>query len=166
MKVLGRGLPDFVDVPDQPSGPANPIGRADSADHSAAAVSSVDPIIPVVVVPGGAASSVLISSSGAGAQFVAFVSPFIPVASAVSDVQTMSTGHADLAGLGGTGDGSGAAGGGDGFVSLAMNSPDYSDHGWFVVPSAANEYGASYAAADGFVWDIASGEFASDWFFA
>jgi hypothetical protein len=39
------------------------------------------------------------------------------------------------------------------------------DDGWFIVPSAANEYGQAYAAGDGFVWDVATGEFAADWFF-
>ena len=38
-------------------------------------------------------------------------------------------------------------------------------NGWFVVPSAANEYGQAYAAGDGgFEFDVASGSFASDWF--
>jgi hypothetical protein len=41
-----------------------------------------------------------------------------------------------------------------------------SDNGWFIVPSAANEYGQAYAAAnDGFAWDVAAGEFAVDFFF-
>jgi hypothetical protein len=49
-------------------------------------------------------------------------------------------------------------------MSLAW--ADSSDNGWFVVPSAANEYGPAYAAAnDGFAWDTAAGEFTVDFFF-
>ena len=45
-------------------------------------------------------------------------------------------------------------------------SASFADHGWFIVPSAANEYGDSYAAsADGFTWNVAAGEFTADWFF-
>ena len=37
--------------------------------------------------------------------------------------------------------------------------------GWYIVPSAANEYGQAYAAADGFDFNVATGDFASDWAF-
>jgi len=37
--------------------------------------------------------------------------------------------------------------------------------GWFVVPSAANEYGQAHAALEGgFEFDVATGSFTSDWF--
>jgi hypothetical protein len=87
-----------------------------------------------------------------------------PVASAVTGVPSMAYGD---------GAGSGGAGGGeiardaDGLASLALNGPDYADHGWFIVPSASNEYGeAAYAAAGDFAFDMAAGEFSADWFMA
>lgn len=47
---------------------------------------------------------------------------------------------------------------------LSLNQ-HFLDNGWFVVPSAENEYGPVYAAGDGFGWDVATGEFSADWFF-
>lgn len=45
--------------------------------------------------------------------------------------------------------------------ALHASLPD----GWFIVPSAGNEYGQAYVAGDGLVWDVAAGEFSADWFF-
>jgi len=54
-------------------------------------------------------------------------------------------------------------GGSAGSVTIAALPSD----GWFVVPSASNEYGdTQVAAGDGFSFDVATGEFtaAADWF--
>jgi hypothetical protein len=48
-------------------------------------------------------------------------------------------------------------------MSIAITNA--ADHGWFIVPSAANEYGESFVAGDGFEWNVAAGEFSGDWFF-
>ncbi|MEJ0077166.1 MAG: hypothetical protein WDO17_17325 [Alphaproteobacteria bacterium] len=68
---------------------------------------------------------------------------------------------------GGDGGGTGEIGrDGDHFASLSIDSAAYADHGWFVVPSASNEYGdAISVAGDGFSFDVAAGEFTSDWVF-
>lgn len=50
---------------------------------------------------------------------------------------------------------------------LSLNQLSFLDNGWFVVPSADNEYGpAVYAAADDYGWSVAAGEFSTDWFIA
>jgi hypothetical protein len=50
--------------------------------------------------------------------------------------------------------------------SVTINYAALPADGWFIVPSAANEYGdAVYAAGDGFGFDVATGDFASDWVF-
>lgn len=47
---------------------------------------------------------------------------------------------------------------------LSLNQ-HFLDNGWFIVPSADNEYGpVVYAAGDGFGWDASAGEFSADWF--
>lgn len=150
MLVYGRGLPNPVEVPDQPaaSGTA-PIGRADTqADHATAnVVPSLD--------------------SGSPVQWFAHSDPlqFTPVASVVTDLQAPSAVvRGDLGGSPGFGDGD--IGRGESIAPLALNASDYSDHGWFIVPSASNEYGDAQVAADGFAFDVAAGEFAADWFLA
>jgi hypothetical protein len=89
----------------------------------------------------------------------------IPVSSVVTDLQgsTSSLRGADSPSSGGGGE---IARGGESLAPLSLAWADPSDNGWFVVPSAANEYGEAYAAADdGFAFDVAAGEFAVDFFF-
>jgi hypothetical protein len=91
------------------------------------------------------------------------------VPSAVTDIQAPAVIRGDGGGLSDAGGGV-VARDGDGLASLALNSSDYADHGWFIVPSVANEYGDSsgsgqaFAAADDFSFDVAGGSFSSDWF--
>lgn len=191
MKVLGRGMSDFIEVPDSPvpPSPATTVFRGETtadthvtSDHAAADILRADPIIPTAAMPEAALASVSFSSfahtdapiqwfaqNDAAIQWFAQASaPLVPVLSAVTDLQGMSVGRSDGGDLGGSGGGgSGEIGRGlDGLPQMAMNLSDYSDHGWSIVPSAANEYGASYtvAAGDDFVWNGATGEFASDFF--
>jgi hypothetical protein len=167
VKVWIRGHADPVDsdiavVPPITSGLA-PIPRGGEAtagtqgtsDHGAPdlGITRIDAVTfpPMVTV-----------SDGAPAHSEGAVQP-APVASALADISAV---HGDVAGSGGVGGGE-IARDSEGLASLALNSPDYSDHGWFIVPSADNEYGqAAYAAADGFAFDLAAGEFGTDWFVA
>jgi len=88
----------------------------------------------------------------------------VSVASAVTDIQAPATMRGEGGGLGDSAGGE-VARGADTLASLAVDGPDYADHGWLIVPSTTNEYGPAYAAAaDGFSFDVAAGEFSSDWF--
>ncbi len=96
--------------------------------------------------------------------FQADTMQFTPVAGVVTELQAAGAFHDGGAALTG-GDGSGSVfQAGDTLAAMPLNLSDYADHGWNIVPSAANEYGVAYLAADGFVWDVAAGEFASDFF--
>jgi hypothetical protein len=89
----------------------------------------------------------------------------MPVASVVADLQgpTSALRGGETPSSGGGGE---IARGGESLAPMSLTWADAADHGWFVVPSAANEYGDSYAAAgDGFEWNVAAGEFSADWFF-
>ena len=79
------------------------------------------------------------------------------------DSQTPAMMRGDLAGMSATGTGD-VARVVEALASLALDGPGYADHGWFIVPSASNEYGPAYAVADDFSFDVAAGEFSSDWF--
>ncbi len=90
---------------------------------------------------------------------------FLPVLSAVTDLQgpTFSLRGGESLSSGGGGE---IARGGELLAPMSLAWADSSDNGWFIVPSAANEYGEAYAAAgDGFAWDVAAGEFTVDFFF-
>jgi hypothetical protein len=92
----------------------------------------------------------------------------VSVASVVSEGPALTIDRGGIASTsGGDGGGSGEVGrDGDHFASLSIDSAAYADHGWFIVPSAANEYGDAVATAgDGFSFDVAAGEFTSDWVF-
>lgn len=89
---------------------------------------------------------------------------FGPVASAVTEIQVPAVMRGDLGGSNDTGGDGDIARGSDTLASLSLDGPAYADHGWFIVPSAANEYGEGYAATDDFAFDVAAGEFSADWF--
>jgi hypothetical protein len=98
------------------------------------------------------------AQSGAPAQFV-------PVASAIADLPQPAVAHSDMTDASSAG--GGEVGRGSDLASLDSNASSYADHGWFIVPSADNEYGqATYAAADDYGWSVAAGEFSADWFVA
>jgi len=94
---------------------------------------------------------------------------FAPVPGVVTDISAPGARGGDLLGdSGGSGDARGRVfRGGDTLASLAIDSSGYGDHGWFIVPSASAEYGDAHfdvAGADGFAFNVAAGEFTSDWF--
>jgi hypothetical protein len=169
VKVLLRGQSEFIDVPDQPVAPTLPAGAPVARGPEAPAHTPVTSNLgitgadatsaPVILTTSGATSpappTVSFAHTDASAQFLA-------VASAVTDVQLSARG--DLGGLADAGGEGEITRGSDTLASLSLDGPAYADHGWFVVPSAANEYGEAYAAADDFAFDVAAGEFSSDWF--
>jgi len=168
VKVFIRGHSDPVDtdiavIPPAtfPVPPATfgvtPIPRGGEATAGAQTSDHGAPDLGITQIDAVTFPAMLTASDGAAAHSDGSVQS-VPVPSAVVDVP---------------GAGSGGLGGGeiardsDGLASLALNSSDYSDHGWFIVPSADNEYGqAAYAAADGFGFDAAAGDFSTDWFVA
>jgi hypothetical protein len=89
---------------------------------------------------------------------------FVSVASVVTELQGQTS---LLHGADSPGSGGGEiARGGESLAPMSLAWSDSSDNGWFIVPSAANEYGQTYVAAnDGFAWDVAAGEFTVDFFF-
>ena len=89
---------------------------------------------------------------------------FGPVASAVTEIQVPAVMRGDLGGSNDTGGDGDIARGSDTLASLSLDGPAYADHGWFIVPSEAHEYGEGYAATDDFAFDAAAGEFSADWF--
>src|ERR1043165_7897753 len=97
---------------------------------------------------------------------------FAPVPSVVTDISAplapAARGGDFLGDSGGSGDAGGSVfRGGGTLASLAIDSSGYGDHGWFIVPSASAEYGDAHfdvAGADGFEFNVAAGEFTSDWF--
>jgi len=92
----------------------------------------------------------------------------VSVASVVSEGPALTIERGGIASTsGGDGGGSGEIGrDGDHFASLSIDSAAYADYGWFIVPSASNEYGDAVATAgDGFSFDVAAGAFTGDWVF-
>jgi len=167
MLVLFRGHTTFTEVPDAPpTGVSLTRGIAasstsQSADAgggslqlSSANVSSVSSHDSTPIL----SSAPLLPQSSAAPQL-------LPVASVVTDLQgpTSVLRGADSPSSGGGGE---IARGGESLAPMSLAWADSSDDGWFIVPSAANEYGQAYAAADdGFAWDVAAGEFTVDFFF-
>jgi hypothetical protein len=172
VKVLGRGHTEFTEVPDQPTvptltgapiarGPEAPAGtqvaqvtpdhgtaRADSTSAPAILTFDATPSMPTTLSFAHANTPMLLAA----------------VASAVTDIQLPAMSRGDAGASSDTSGGGELARGAETLVSLSLDGPAYADHGWFIVPSASNEYGEGYAAADEFAFDIAAGEFASDWF--
>lgn len=169
MKVFIRGHAEPVEA-DQPVPPASPfslvvtttpIPRAGAtadtpgtSDHSIARADSTG--TPATLPALDATPSVPSTVPFAPVQLLA-------VASVVTDVQLSPMTRGDLGGLSDTGGGE-IARGAETLASLGLDGPSYADHGWFIVPSASNEYGSAYAAADDFAFDLAAGEFSADWF--
>jgi hypothetical protein len=170
--VAIRGQSALVEVPNQSAPASPPVTRDSSApsdthttpDHTTPDVSTMR------VESTTAPQALTISDAVAGALNIPALSHFdspvqiVPVASVVADVQSPLAVRGDAGGSSGFGDGDLARG--SDIAPLALNLSDYADHGWFVVPSASNEYGDVHVAADGFVFDVAAGEFAGDWFLA
>lgn len=128
---------------------------------------SVSDGLSVHVAGPSTASDVHLKSDGSppGSSILAhFDSPmlFAPVASVVSDPQPLAVARGDAGASPNFNDGEIARG--SDLAPLALNLPDFTDHGWFIVPSASNEYGNVHVAGDGFVFDVAIGEFTGDWF--
>lgn len=148
-------------------GPPPYISAAPPGSTQATPVISVPASSPQAVVPAVIehASAPIAASSGIGA-----AAQSVPVLQAVSPPGVVT----DLlvpAGLQGGGAQPGAAiapmasDASDGSIAPLTLASHWAGDGWFIVPSAANEYGQAYAAGDGgFEFDVASGSFASDWF--
>jgi len=177
VKVFIRGHAEAVEA-DQPVPPVSPFslvvtttpvsrGEAPADTHGTSdpGVARADSAsVPATLIALEASSPVPTTVSFAHADAPVL---FGPVASAVVDIQMPAMARGDL---GGSGDASGSgeiARGSDALASLSLDGPAYADHGWFIVPSSSNEYGPAYAAAtDDFTFDVAAGEFSSDWFWA
>jgi hypothetical protein len=170
MLVLGRGHTHFTEVPDAPPTGVSLIPRgaaASSASQSADAgegalqLSGATPTAPSFSSHDSTpilSSAPLLLQSGAAPQFVS-------VASVVTDLQAPASSLRGGESPSSSGGGE-IARGGESLAPMSLAWADSSDNGWFVVPSAANEYGQAYAAADdGFAWDVAAGEFTVDFFF-
>jgi hypothetical protein len=163
MLELGRGQTTFTEVPDGP--PPGPFtlfvtGLGDAATpnlHSggAPALMSASTSMPMLQ------DTTPVVLSGGSPQMMS-------VASVVTEGPGLAVerGGGTLP-SGGDGGGTGEIGrDGETFASLSIDSSAYADHGWFIVPSASNEYGdAISVAGDGFSFDVAIGGFASDWVF-
>jgi len=165
MLAIGRGMSHFVEVPDAPAGGSSIPRGSQGADSSAGSLQLSGTTTTMPSFSSHDSTSILSSAplllqSGAAPQFVS-------VASVVTDLQgsasSLRGGESPSSGGGGGGD---IARGGESLGPMTLAWADSADDGWFVVPSAANEYGQAYAAADdGFAWDVAAGEFAVDFFF-
>jgi len=193
VQVLFRGQSTFTEVPDQPPATSTPVLRSDASATTAPAVSDhvdsqartdhVSSLLASDFFPSmnaahdapmaitAADTQPVFTNAGAPIQWFAhndLLPQFAPVASVVTDLSGMVMRGADLGDSGGFGDGGGSVfRGGDTLASLALDSSGYADHGWLIVPSASNEYGDAHvdmAAVDGFAFDMAAGEFTSDWF--
>ena len=172
MKVLARGSSEVVDVPDQPVAPTftgAPVARGPeasagpqltqvSSDHGVARADSTNAPVALTAFDATPAAPATLSFAQANTPLQS-----LTVASAVVDIQMPSLGRGDLGSTDTAGSGE-IARGAETLASLAVDGPAYADHGWFIVPSASNEYGAAYAVADEFTFDVAAGEFSSDWF--
>jgi hypothetical protein len=173
VKLWGRGLSEPVEVPDQPTAPTLPTGTAvarggeapaqtqAASDHGAGRADSAS--APVALTTFDATPSAPATLSFAHTEAPV---QFLTVASAVTEIHVPAMMRGDLGGSTDASGGGEIARGSDTLASLELDGAAYADHGWFVVPSASNEYGPAYAAADGFAFDVAAGEFSSDWFWA
>ena len=172
MLGIARGATTFTEVPDAPSASSG-VPRGSAASNADAGTAS----------PHGATTQTVTVASPetASAPSVSFHNPtqgflsgpalpqldappqLLPVSGVVTELQGSTSvprgGEAPSFG------GSEIARGGESLATISLASSADSDHGWFIVPSAANEYGQAYAASDGFTWDVAAGEFAVDFFF-
>src|ERR1043165_9176718 len=188
-----RGQSTPIEVPDQPaSTPAatTPVLRSDApvtstqattdhagtdttVDHSTGLTitySSPDSFPPFNPITHDAQSTITVDTHAAGATIVN--SPAAPVPSVVTDISAplapAARGGDFLGDSGGSGDAGGSVfRGGDTLASLAIDSSGYGAHGWVLGPSASAEYGDAHfdvAGADGFEFNVAAGEFTSDWF--
>lgn len=162
MKVFIRGHAEPVEA-DQPVPPLSPfslfvtttpIPRADAGATSGQGGAATVP----------AATLTMADWSPAGASPPSLASVSVPVASAITEVPSTTIARSGL-GESSEAGGGGIARGSDMLASLALDGPGYEDHGWFIVPSASNEYGSAYAAAGDFAFDVAAGEFSAEWFF-
>src|SRR5687768_1072299 len=162
MLVLGRGHTTFTEVPDVPTPPTPPavslVGRGSEAPAAPSAdVSHAPQAITTSVTPSFTATDTTpVFSPGttpvfsAGPALSQSGAPLLlsPVASVVTDIQT-PTSLARGADAPTSGGGDGEVGrGGDSIAPMLVAMADYADNGWFIVPSAANEYGESYASGD------------------
>jgi len=163
VKVFIRGHAEPVEA-DQPVPPRSPFSLvvADTPVTSAHGITRADSTnAPGILTALDAASSASTTVSSAQMNAPVLLGP---VASAVTEIQLPAVMRGDLGGSGDSGGGGDIARGSEALASLSLDGPAYADHGWFIVPSAANEYGESYAAADDFAFDVAAGEFSADWF--
>ena len=170
MKVLLRGATEFREFPDLPTAPTSlgapaargseaPAGTQVTSDHGVARADSTSaPAVPTTFdATPSAPATPSFAHTGAPVQF-------LTVTSAVTEVQPSTITRSGVGGLGETGGGE-IARGADALASLSLDGPAHADHGWFIVPSASNEYGPAYGAADDFTFDVAAGAFSADWFF-
>ena len=169
MRTLGRGRTEFIDVPDQPAAPTTPTGAAiargsevpaqtqATSDHGVARADSTSAILTTFEATSPAQTTVSFAQGSAPVLFG-------PVASAVTEIAGPAVMRGDLGGSNDPVGGGEIARGSEALASLSLDGPSYAEHGWFIVPSAANEYGEGYAAAGDFAFDVAAGEFSADWF--
>jgi hypothetical protein len=167
VKAMLRGATEFREFPDQPTTPTSPVGTFSTrgAEAPAGTQGASDHGTPDLGIVRVDAVTFPVTQTGSdGAPHSEGPAQSASVASAVTSAPAV--GRGDVAGSDGVGGGE-IGHDADGLASLALNGPDYADHGWFIVPSAANEYGeAAYAAAGDFAFDVAAGEFSADWFTA
>jgi hypothetical protein len=170
VQVLFRGHSTFTEVPDNtPPGSQPTVLRGEASAPALTATgqdavpASAHDVAPVLM----AASAPTVPLMDTTPVLLSSGSPqMVSVASVVTDGPALAIER----GIGTTGGGDGSSGevGRDGehFASLSIDSAAYGDHGWLIVPSASNEYGDAVATAgDGFSFDVAAGEFTSDWVF-
>ncbi|MEA2873462.1 MAG: hypothetical protein QOH67_3438 [Hyphomicrobiales bacterium] len=169
MLITVRGETTFHEVPDAPPTGVSLVPRgaaASSTSHGddAGAGSVQFSVAGVSNAPSHDSTPVfssapLLPQSGAAPQFVS-------VSSVVTDLQGSTSLLRGAESPSSGGGGSEIARDGESLAPMSLAWADSSDNGWFIVPSAANEYGEAYAAAgDGFAWDVAAGEFTVDFFF-
>lgn len=151
-----------VDVPDAPA-----TGGSDVARGADAPVADTHTTPDLGIGRADAIASVpTLTMTGTSPAHIDAPAQVIPVASAIADLPQSAVAHSDMTDA--STSGSGEVGRGSDLASLDTTSSSYADHGWFVVPSADNEYGPSvtYAAADDYGWSAVAGEFSADWFIA
>lgn len=180
--TVTRGAADHIDSQTTQT-TSDHVDTQTTVDHgSAGAVISLlnGPILPtfgtgtsaVTITPDTTqAAATVTSSSASDIQWFAHsdaLPQFTSVPSVVTDLQgpAVGTHSGDLGSLSGFSDSYVARG--ESIAPLALNASDFTDHGWFIVPSASAEYGDAHvdmaAATDGFAFDMATGDFTSDWF--
>ena len=166
MLISVRGETTFHEVPDAPPA-VSLVARGSAAPSASSADTGAGSASPQVTIAPSAPShdTAPIFSSGPALPQSGAAPQLVSVSSVVTELQgpASSLRGADLPSSGGGGE---IARGGESLAPMSLALADASDDGWFVVPSAANEYGQAYAAAnDGFAWDVAAGEFSVDFFF-